>query len=178
MPDWRGRNGAPDEVVASAQVRHEAAGEAWASGAVLAEVAVDADTGVVTVERITWVDDAGRVINPLLVQGQLVGGLAQGLGAALMERIVYQDGQLLTGSLMDYALPRATDMPPVRIFSQPNLSPVNDLGVKGVGEAGCIGVPAAILNAVQDALLPYGAPDLSLPLTPEKVWRAMTGRPL
>jgi aerobic carbon-monoxide dehydrogenase large subunit len=91
--------------------------------------------------------------------GQLIGGLAQGLGAALMERLVHRDGQLLTGSLMDYALPRATDMPPVRLISsQPTASPANDLGAKGVGEAGCIGVPAAILNAVQDALIPFDRP--------------------
>jgi carbon-monoxide dehydrogenase large subunit len=93
----------------------------------------------------------------------------------MMERMAYEDGQLLTGSLMDYAVPRAGDMPPIRLFSQPTPSPANPLGVKGVGEAGCIGVPAAILNAVMDAL-PPGTPDLSLPLTPEKVWRALTGR--
>jgi carbon-monoxide dehydrogenase large subunit len=153
---------------------HEAAAEAWASGAVLAEVVIDTETGALTIERITWVDDAGVVINPMLVQGQLMGGAAQGIGAAMMERMVYANGQLQSGSLMDYALPRATDMPPIRLFSQPTPSPANPLGVKGVGEAGCIGVPAAILNAVMDAL-PPGTPDLSLPLTPEKLWRAMTG---
>ncbi|ADZ70289.1 xanthine dehydrogenase family protein molybdopterin-binding subunit [Polymorphum gilvum] len=175
---WRelaARLGAPDAVVLSASERYEAPGEAWASGAVLAEVAIEADTGTIAVEAITWVDDAGTMVNPLLAEGQLIGGLAQGLGAALMERVVYRDGQLLTGSLMDYALPRAADMPPVRIVSQPTPSPANALGVKGVGEAGCIGVPAALLNAVQDALLPFGAPDLSLPLTSEKVWRIITG---
>lgn len=154
-------------------LRHEARAEAWASGAVLAQVTIDRDTGAVTVDRITWVDDAGTVINPTLLHGQLIGGLAQGLGAALMERIVQRDGQLLTGSLMDYALPRATDMPPVRIVSQPTASPANDLGAKGAGEAGCIGVPAAILNAVQDALIPFDAPDLNLPVTAETVWRAI-----
>lgn len=158
-------------------LRHEAAAEAWASGAVLAEVGIDPDTGAVTVDRITWVDDAGRIINPMLVQGQLIGGLAQGLGATLMERMVYRDGQLLTGSLMDYAVPRATDMPPVRLISQPTLTPANPLGAKGVGEAGCIGVPAAILNAVQDALIPFDAPDLTLPLSSEKVWRAINRLP-
>ena len=117
------------------------------------------------------------MINPLLVEGQLLGGAAQGIGAAMMEQVVYDDGQLLTGSLMDYAVPRASDMPPIRLFSQPVPSPANPLGVKGVGEAGCIGVPAALLNAVMDAL-PPGTPDLSLPLTPEKVWRALTGKSL
>lgn len=159
----------------SVKERYEAPGEAWASGAVLAEVAICPDTGHLTVEGITWVDDAGRVLNPMLVQGQLIGGLAQGLGAATMERMAYADGQLLTGSLMDYAVPRASDMPPVRLISQPLPSTANEMGFKGVGEAGCIGVPAALLNAVQDALLPFDAPDLSLPLTPEKLWRAMTG---
>lgn len=155
-------------------IRHEAQGEAWASGAILAEMAIDAETGTPRIERITWIDDAGTLINPLLVEGQLIGGAAQGIGTALMERIVYQDGQLLTGSLMDYALPRAADMPPLRIISLPTPSPVNDLGAKGVGEAGCIGIPAAILNAVMDAL-PPDTPDLSFPLTPEKIWRALHG---
>ncbi|RUS58992.1 xanthine dehydrogenase family protein molybdopterin-binding subunit [Pseudorhodobacter sp. E13] len=155
-------------------IRHEAAAEAWASGAILAEVVIDPETGVLTIERMTWVDDAGIVINPVLVQGQLLGGAAQGIGAATMERMVYADGQLQTGSLMDYALPRATDMPPIHLFSQPTPSPANPLGVKGVGEAGCIGIPAAILNAVMDAL-PQGTPDLTLPLTSEKLWRALTG---
>jgi carbon-monoxide dehydrogenase large subunit len=154
--------------------RHMAEAEAWASGAVLAEVSIDADTGVIGLDRVTWVDDAGRIINPMLVAGQLVGGAAQGIGTALMERIVRDNGQLLTGSLMDYAVPRATDMPPIRLFSQPTASPANPLGVKGVGEAGCIGVPAAILNAVMDAL-PPDTPDLSFPLTSEQVWRALTG---
>ncbi|QYK43675.1 MAG: xanthine dehydrogenase family protein molybdopterin-binding subunit [Paracoccaceae bacterium] len=161
----------------SVDLRHETGAEAWASGAVLAEVGIDPDTGAVTVERITWADDAGRVVNPVLVRGQLLGGLAQGLGAALMERMVIRDGQCLTGSLMDYAVPRAADMPPVTLLSCPTPSPANPLGAKGVGEAGCIGVPAAILNAVQDALIPHGAPDLSLPLTPEKVWRAINRLP-
>jgi carbon-monoxide dehydrogenase large subunit len=136
---------------------------------------VDRDTGVVGVGRITWVDDAGTVVNPMLVEGQLIGGMAQGIGAALMERIVYQDGQLLTGSLMDYQVPRAADMPPLRLIKHATRSPANLLGAKGVGEAGCIGVPAAILNAVQDALAPFDAPDLKFPLTSEQVWRAMEG---
>ena len=161
----------------SAECRHEAQAEAWASGAVMAEVAIDPETGAPTIERITWVDDAGRILNPMLAEGQLLGGLAQGLGAVLMERIVYRDGQLLTGSLMDYAVPRASDMPPVRLIAAPTPSPANPLGFKGLGEAGCIGVPAAVLNAVQDALRPFGAPDLSLPLTSETIWRAIMRMP-
>lgn len=153
-------------------VRYEAPDEAWASGAVVALVGIDADTGVVTIERIVWADDAGVVVNPLLVEGQLRGGLAQGIGEALMERIVYDErGQLLTGSLMDYALPRASDIPDVTLLSCPTPSAANRLGAKGVGEAGCIGVPAAIANAVADALVPYGAPQIDPPYAPEKIWR-------
>jgi aerobic carbon-monoxide dehydrogenase large subunit len=175
-PDWPAlaESLAQNGETLRAKHRHMAEAEAWASGAVLAEVTIDADTGVITLDRLTWVDDAGHVINPLLVEGQLIGGAAQGIGTALMERIVQEEGQLLTGSLMDYALPRATDMPPIHLFSQPTASPANPLGVKGVGEAGCIGVPAAILNAVMDAL-PPDTPDLSFPLTSEQVWRALTG---
>jgi aerobic carbon-monoxide dehydrogenase large subunit len=175
-PDWPAlaESLAQNGETLRAEHRHMAEAEAWASGAVLAEVTIDADTGVITLDRLTWVDDAGHVINPLLVEGQLIGGAAQGIGTALMERIVQEEGQLLTGSLMDYALPRATDMPPIHLFSQPTASPANPLGVKGVGEAGCIGVPAAILNAVMDAL-PPDTPDLSFPLTSEQVWRALTG---
>lgn len=154
---------------------YTAPGEAWASGAVLAEVVIDSDTGMLTVEGITWVDDAGRVLNPMLVEGQLWGGMAQGLGAALMERLVIdEDGQLLTGSLMDYAVPRASDMPArVRIDKISTQTTANALGAKGVGEAGCIGVPAALLNAAQDALSPFTDRDLALPLTSERLWRAM-----
>lgn len=154
---------------------YTAPGEAWASGAVLAEVAIDPDTGVPEIERITWVDDAGRVINPLLVEGQLIGGMAQGLGHALMERVVYdEDGQLLTGTLMDYAVPRASDMPrDIRLEKRATRSPANVLGVKGVGEAGCIGVPPAIVNAVQDAIAPHSMRELHPPLTSERIWRAL-----
>lgn len=148
--------------------------EAWASGVVLAEVRLDPDTGTTTIARITWADDAGTVLNPTLVEGQMIGGAAQGIGTALMERLVTEGGQLLTGSLMDYAVPRAADMPPLHLISRPTPTPANPLGARGVGEAGCIGIPAAILNAVMDAL-PPGTPDLSLPLTPESVWRALHG---
>ena len=104
----------------------------------------------------------------------MLGGLAQGLGQALMERIVYDDqGQLLTGSLMDYALPRAADMPPVRLASHNTKRAANPLGAKGVGEAGCIGVPAALLNAVDDALAPLGRRAPDFPLTAERLWRVL-----
>jgi carbon-monoxide dehydrogenase large subunit len=157
-------------------LKHDAEAEAWASGAVLAVVAVDPDTGVPKVERIVWADDAGRTLDSVMADGQLLGGLAQGLGEALMERIVYDaDGQLLTGSLMDYALPRAADIPPVALHHVDTPSTANPLGVKGVGEAGCIGVPAAIVNAAIDALSPFGVTDLDPPLTAETLWRAMNG---
>ncbi len=155
-----------------------AAGEAWSSGCCIARIAIDGETGCIAIEQLTLVDDAGIVVNPMLLEGQLHGGIAQGIGEALMERIVYdRDGQLLTGSLMDYALPRATDIPPVALRSCPTATPVNPLGARGVGEAGCIGVPAAIVNAALDALAPFGVTDLDMPLTGETIWRALHGLP-
>lgn len=171
-----GADGDPKDRALSSSVVFHADGEAWASGCCLASVSVARDTGELAIEQLLWVDDAGRILNPLLVRGQLVGGMAQGLGEALMERIVYdEDGQLLTGSLMDYAVPRAIDMPAVRIEKIETPSPTNPLGVKGVGEAGCIGIPAAIFNAVSDALAPFGARNLQMPLTSEKIWLALQG---
>lgn len=149
--------------------------EAWSYGCVITQMAVDPDTGEPAIERMVWVDDAGRIINPTLARGQLVGGAAQGLGQAMMEQMVYNAaGQPITGSLMDYAVPRASDMPDIEIESMHIPSPHNLLGAKGVGEAGCIGVPAALMNAARDALLPYGEPELQFPLTAEQLWRAMT----
>lgn len=165
------------EPLPEAFVSFRSDGEAWSSGCCIAAVSIDADTGVLSIDRLTWVDDAGVVVNPLLVEGQLHGGMAQGLGEALMEEIVYDEtGQLITGSLMDYALPRASDVPPVSIHKRVTPSPANPLGAKGVGEAGCIGVPAAIVNAVHDALAPFGEQiSLDMPLTAPKIWRAMRG---
>ena len=165
-------------AVLSESVVFHADGEAWSSGCCVVAVRIDRDTGVPTVEQLTWVDDAGIVINPMLVDGQLVGGMAQGIGEALLERLVYDDdGQLLTGSLMDYAVPRAADIPAVDIHKLVTPSPANALGAKGVGEAGCIGVPAAIVNAVVDALSPFGVTHLDMPLTSQKIWRAMQAAP-
>ncbi len=149
--------------------------EAWASGCVVAQVCIDSDTGALGVERVVWIDDAGRVIHPALAHGQLLGGFAQGLGQALMERVVYDgQGQLLTGSLMDYAVPRASDLPELITESLASPTTFNLLGAKGVGEAGCIGVPAAVMNAARDALSVWGeADDLQFPLTAPRVWRAM-----
>jgi carbon-monoxide dehydrogenase large subunit len=148
--------------------------EAWASGCVMVRMSVDAATGQPRIERLLWVDDAGLALQPDLVRDQLVGGAAQGIGQALMEQVVYDgEGQLLTGSLMDYAVPRADDMPPIELHSLHTPSPLNPLGAKGVGEAGCIGVPAAIMNAARDALSPLGEVDLQLPLRAEQLWFAL-----
>ncbi len=157
-----------------ANVKYTARMEAWSYGAVIAALSIDADTGVATIERIVWADDAGRIISPMLAKGQLLGGLAQGLGQAMMEAIRYDaTGQLETGSLMDYAIPRATDMPPVEIISIHEPTNANTLGAKGVGEAGCIGVPAAILNAACDALTDFETSTLTFPLTSETLWRVL-----
>jgi carbon-monoxide dehydrogenase large subunit len=123
-----------------------------------------------------WVDDAGTVINPLLAEGQLHGSLAQGWGQAVMEEIVYDaDGQLVTGTLMDYAIPRADDVPHVLIEKTCTPSPRNPLGAKGVGEAGCIGIPPAVVNAAVDALAHLGITHLDMPLTPARLWAASRG---
>ena len=137
-------------------------------------MSVDRLTGQVELERLWYVDDAGTVVNPRLVDGQIAGGIAQGIGEVLLERIVYDtDGQMPTGSLMDYALPRADDMPALRLDRMCTPSPYNTLGAKGVGEVGAIGAPPAIINAVLDALAPLGVQHVDMPLTPERVWRAM-----
>jgi len=152
----------------------QAEGEVWSFGAVVAVVAIERETGRLTIESLLWVDDAGTIVNPLLAEGQLHGGLAQGVGQALMERIVYDErGQLLSATLMDYALPRADDVPPVTIEKMHTPSPYNPLGAKGLGEAGCIGIPPALVNAAVDALAPFGVAHVDMPLTPEKLWRLM-----
>ena len=143
----------------------------------ICEVEVDPDTGRVKVVRLSAVDDVGVVINPLTLEGQLHGSIAQGLGQALFEEIVYEreTGQLLTGSFIDYCMPRADDMP--HISSEVALVPTktNLLGVKGGSEAGNVGAPPAIVNAIIDALSPWGVTDMPMPATPERVWRAIHG---
>ncbi|MEO7939141.1 MAG: molybdopterin cofactor-binding domain-containing protein [Burkholderiaceae bacterium] len=168
------RRDAGETLPIVADAVYTVAAEGWSDGCVITRMAIDRDTGQPTVERVVWVDDAGRIVSPQLAEGQLLGVLAQGLGQALLERIVYDDaGQLLTGSLMDYAIPRADDMPPVELESMSIPTQANLLGAKGVGEAGCIGVPAALLNAAADALSPFGERALDFPLTSERLWRAM-----
>jgi carbon-monoxide dehydrogenase large subunit len=145
-------------------------------GAHIAVTEVDRDTGEVRVKRYVAVDDCGKIINPLIVAGQIHGGIAQGIGQALYEEAVYDDsGQLVTGEFGDYAIPKAGMMPWIESSHTETPSPVNPLGVKGVGEAGAIGAPPAIVNSVIDALAPFGVRHLDMPLTPEKVWRAMSG---
>jgi aerobic carbon-monoxide dehydrogenase large subunit len=148
--------------------------EVWTFGAILCALRIERETGRIVIERLIWVDDAGTVINPLLAEGQLHGSLAQGLGQALQEAIVYDgDGQLITGTLMEYAVPRADEVPDVLIEKTCTPSPRNPLGAKGVGEAGCIGAPPAVVNAAVDALSPYGITHLDMPLTPARIWTAL-----
>ena len=171
--ELRSRQQAGETLPITAETRFTSS-EAWSAGCILVRVRIDTDTGEPTLEKLCWVDDAGRIIMPTLARGQLMGGAAQGIGQALMEQICYDnDGQLRTGSFMDYAMPRATDMPEIEIHSLHTASPNNLLGVKGVGEAGCIGVPAAIMNAVRDALSHLGEVELAFPLTAEQVWRTL-----
>ena len=142
----------------------------------LAVVVVDPETGVVTITDYFAADDCGVVINPMIVEGQVHGGLAQGIGQAMMEHVVYDaSGQLLTGSFMDYAMPRASDLPIFHTAFIATPAPSNPLGVKGGSESGTIGAPAAIGNAVVDALWHLGVRHVELPITPERVWRALVG---
>jgi carbon-monoxide dehydrogenase large subunit len=139
------------------------------------EVEIDPDTGEAAIVNYVVVDDFGVTLNPLLLEGQVHGGIAQGVGQALMERTVYDDsGQLLTASLQDYALPRATDMPVVAFATRNVRCKTNILGVKGAGEAGTIGACPAVMNAVVDALWrAYRIRHLDMPATPERVWAAI-----
>jgi carbon-monoxide dehydrogenase large subunit len=124
--------------------------------------------------RYTAVDDYGRLINPLLTEGQVQGGVTQGIGQAMLEHTVYDaDGQLLSGSLMDYALPRADDLPNFDITLVERPTAANPLGVKGSGQAGCISAPQTVMAAILDALRPAGVTRLDMPATPERVWRAL-----
>jgi aerobic carbon-monoxide dehydrogenase large subunit len=153
---------------------HDTPNCTWPFGTHIAIVEVDEETGEVDLKRYVAVDDVGKKINPLIVDGQLHGGIAQGVGQALWEEAVYNDdGQLLSGSMMDYALPRASWLPSFELDETVTPSPVNPIGVKGVGEAGCIASTAAVANAVNDALAPLGIGHLDMPYTGQKVWRAI-----
>jgi carbon-monoxide dehydrogenase large subunit len=145
------------------------------AGSHICEVEIDPETGVTKIVDFTAVDDFGNIINPMIVEGQVHGGLAQGIGQALIEGCVYdrESGQLLTGSYMDYAMPRAGDLPLFKVGTEVTPCTHNPLGVKGCGEAGAIGAPAAVMNAVVDALAPLGIRDIAMPATPGRVWRAI-----
>jgi carbon-monoxide dehydrogenase large subunit len=148
------------------------------NGCHAAEIEIDPETGAVSLKRYAAIDDYGRLINPMLTRGQVHGGLAQGIGQALLEHTVYdrRSGQLLSGSFMDYALPRADDLPPLDVTLAELPTAVNPLGVKGAGQAGCIAAPQTIVNAILDALAPLGIEHIDMPATPERVWRASEAR--
>jgi carbon-monoxide dehydrogenase large subunit len=144
------------------------------NGCHVAEVEIDPDTGMVQVVAYAMVNDFGVIINPMLVEGQAHGGVLQGIGQALCEETVYDsDGQLLTGSFTDYALPRALEAPPMRMKFHSVPATTNALGVKGCGEAGCAGALPSVMNAVVDALAPYGVRHMDMPVRPERVWKAI-----
>jgi aerobic carbon-monoxide dehydrogenase large subunit len=166
----------PQGVPASLDVDHATKDtpSTFPNGCHVAEVEIDPETGVVRVVGYTGVNDFGTVINPMIVAGQLHGGVAQGIGQALMECISYDSsGQPITGSFMDYAMPRAGDIPPMAVGDHPVPAKSNPLGTKGCGEAGCAGSLSTVVNAVIDALSEYGVKHINMPLTPERVWRAI-----
>ena len=145
---------------------------AFPFGAHLIVSEVDRDTGEIEIKKYLAVDDCGKIINPLMVEGQVHGGVAQGLGQALYEQVVYDEtGQLVTGEYMDYAVPKASMIPHIQTDRTETPSPVNPLGVKGIGEAGTIAASPAMVNSVVDALSPLGVRHIDMPLTPEKVWK-------
>jgi carbon-monoxide dehydrogenase large subunit len=174
----RGAKGLPEGVPGTLDVTHvfDQAPQAYPNGCHVAEVEIDPDTGIVTVDRYVTVNDFGVMVNPLLVAGQAHGGIAQGIGQALMENVSFgEDGQLLTGSYLDYALPRAGDLPDIGFVSHAVPATTNPLGAKGCGEAGCAGSLPAVMNAIVDALSAHGVRHIDMPATPERVWRAIHG---
>ncbi len=164
--------GAIKEALDSKEEVHT--GASFPNGCHVAEIEIDPDTGEIQVVRYTAAGDSGNILNTVILEGQVHGGVAQGLGQALLERIVYDpdSGQMLTGSFMDYGMPRAEDMPPMTVLHHATACTTNPIGAKGVGESGTTAAPCALVNAVSDALADGGAANLEMPLTPEKVWRA------
>ena len=154
-----------------------AAGEPpnFPNGCHICELEVDPDTGGVEILSYTVVDDVGRVINPLLVAGQIHGGIVQGIGQALLENVHYEagSGQLLSGSFMDYGMPRSDDIPSFKLGMHEVPCKTNPLGVKGAGEAGTVGAPPCVIGGILDALAPFGVGHIDMPATPERVWRAI-----
>jgi carbon-monoxide dehydrogenase large subunit len=168
----------PSEIPQSLDVTHvtKEITSSWPNGCHIAEVEIDPDTGRWEITRYTAVNDFGVQVNPMLVEGQVHGGIVQGIGQALLEATVYDnDGQFLTGSFMDYALPRADNVPAFTIASEPFPATTNPLGTKGCGEAGCAGSLPAVMNAMIDALAERGVRHIDMPVTSEKLWRLING---
>jgi aerobic carbon-monoxide dehydrogenase large subunit len=166
----------PEGMPSSLDVDHatKEIASTFPNGCHVAEVEIDPESGVVKIVRYSGVNDFGTIVNPMIVAGQLHGGVAQGIGQALMEEVNYDSsGQPITGSFMDYALPRAEDIPPIAVGDHPSPAKSNPLGTKGCGEAGCAGSLTVIVNAVLDALSDYGIKQIDMPLTSEKIWRAI-----
>ena len=162
------------EVGLIATATYTASVQNFPNGCHICELEIDEETGEVEIVRYSVVDDVGTVLNPLLLKGQIVGGIAQGVGQVLMEDIRFDgDGQMLTGSFMDYAMPRATDISAVEVKSNPVPTKTNPLGVKGAGEAGCVGAMPAVANALVDALSHLGIRHVEMPATSERLWRAI-----
>ncbi|MEC9177241.1 MAG: xanthine dehydrogenase family protein molybdopterin-binding subunit [Pseudomonadota bacterium] len=156
------------------QAFYDPANFTYPGGCHICEVEIDPATGVTEVTKFTAVDDVGRVINPMIVAGQVHGGVAQGIGQALLEEAIYDpEGQLLTGSYMDYCMPRADNLPSIQVAHETTICTHNSLGVKGCGEVGAIGSPPAVINAVLDALTDFGVEDIAMPATPARVWQAI-----
>jgi carbon-monoxide dehydrogenase large subunit len=168
--------GLPEEAPQSLDVDHvgSAGAATYPNGCHICEVEIDPETGITTIVRYSMVGDFGNVVNPVIVQGQVQGGVVQGLGQCLMEETHYgADGQLLSGSFMDYAMPRADHAPQFAYASLPDPAKTNPLGVKGCGEAGCAGSMTSIMNAVVDALSEFGVTHIDMPATPLRVWEAI-----
>jgi aerobic carbon-monoxide dehydrogenase large subunit len=166
----------PEDAPASLDVDHNTTEtpSTFPNGCHVAEVEIDPETGVIRIVRYTGVNDFGTIVNPMIVAGQLHGGVAQGIGQALMEEVSYDSsGQPITGSFMDYAMPRAEDIPIMAVGDHPSPAKSNPLGTKGCGEAGCAGSLATVVNAVIDALSEHGITQIDMPMTPEKIWRAI-----
>jgi carbon-monoxide dehydrogenase large subunit len=166
----------PDDAPETLDVDHvhKSSPCAYPNGAHVVELEIDPETGETRIDRYLMVNDFGVVVNPMIVEGQTQGGAVQGIGQALMEKVIYdEDGQLLTGSFMDYAMPRASDAPSFRFESRPIAARTNLIGAKGCGEAGCAGALSSVMNAVLDALRPYGVHEMQMPATPQKIWKAI-----
>jgi carbon-monoxide dehydrogenase large subunit len=166
----------PPDGPQSLDVKHvsDGAPAAYPNGCHICEVEVDPDTGNIDIVKYTAVNDFGTIINPMLVDGQTHGGVTQGIGQTLLEHVVYDEqGQLLSGSYMDYAMPKAVHVPDFAVLSHPVPAKTNPLGVKGCGEAGCAGSLTSIMNAVVDALSAYGIKHIDMPASPARVWQAI-----